>query len=322
MYLPLVSEYRDGFAKIHYRDWKGVQSALVCFCEFLIEEGISSMEQVTPKTITRLLAWAAENDRPAAKWNITYISTFMKWLLIEGRREAANPVIPGLHYRPDSFHEPRPYEEDQMRFIWKLQEERGTPLTCAVTALGEESGIRIGEMTRIRVQDVDMVKQRVFIVLPNKTSRERYAFFSEKTMKYLKEWLAVRRPDCGHDLLFHNTLGGPCTVDSIHDAMCSVLVKQPRSRVNVHEEGMDSWSTHRLRHTMASRLTSNGADASTVMAAGGWVTAHAMTGYARVNDTAARRGYDAAMERVREDKQPTLRSLSFTDYISQFHKAA
>jgi integrase len=321
MFLPIMTEYLDGFAKIHYRNHKCVQCALVCLCEFLIEEGITDMEQVIPKIITRFLAWGVEKRRSVYS-HIAYISTFMKWLIIEGRRKAANPVVPEMHYAPEPFREPRPFEEDQMQSIWKLLDQRGTPLTRLVMSLGEEGGIRIGEMTRIRLQDVDMVKQRILIVLPNKGSRERYAFFHDKTMKYLKEWLAARKPDCGHDRLIHNTLGDPCTVEQIHDSMCTVLLKQPRKRKTVHEDGMDAWSTHRLRHTMASRLTSNGADASTVMAAGGWVTARAMTGYARVNDTAARRGYDQAMERVRSPKKPSLRSLSFDDYIKQFSAAA
>jgi integrase len=321
VFQPLITEYLDGFAKYHYRSQRYVQSALVCFCEFLIDEGISDMELVTPKTITHFLAWGAKNGRSTNE-HVSYVSTFMKWLVVEERRKAANPVVPDMHYAPPRRRQPRPFEEDQMQFIWKLLDERGTSLTRLVMALGEEGGIRLGEMTRIRLQDVDMVKQRIFIVLPNKGSRERYTFFHDKTSKYLKEWLAVRKPDCGHDLLLHNTLGGPSTVDTIHNAMCSVLLKQAKKGNTVHEEGMDSWSTHRLRHTMASRLTSNGANASTVMAAGGWVTAQAMAGYARVNDTAARRGYDEAMERVRSKKPESRRSLSFSEYIEQFRSAA
>ncbi|MDG7000166.1 MAG: hypothetical protein JRN15_13755, partial [Nitrososphaerota archaeon] len=85
------------------------------------------MKQVTPKTITRFMAWGGENGRAAAQGDVTYISTFMKWLIVEGRREAANPVIPEMHYARKHFREPRPFEEDQMTFIWKLLEQRGTP---------------------------------------------------------------------------------------------------------------------------------------------------------------------------------------------------
>jgi integrase len=321
IFLPLVTEYLESFAKFHYLDQGGlrsVQCVLVCLCEFLIEEGITDMEQVSPKIITRFLAWGKDKNRSTHK-HIPYVSTFMKWLQIEGRRRAGNPVIPELHSIPGSHREPRPYEEDQMAFFWKVLAERGTAMTRLVMAIGEESGLRLGEITRIHLEDVDTVKQRIRVRLPNKGSRERYAFFHEKTAKYLKEWLAVRDPSCGHDLLLHNTHGGPSKVQSLHDAMCTVLLKQPPRRKDVHEEGMESWSTHRLRHTMASRLTSNGADAATVMAAGGWVTAQAMAGYARVNDTAARRGYDQAMERVLSAKAPALRSLSFSEYIEQFH---
>jgi hypothetical protein len=34
--------------------------------------------------------------------------------------------------------------------------------------------------------------------------RERYAFFSEKTVRYWKEWMAVRDPQCTHDHILHS----------------------------------------------------------------------------------------------------------------------
>ncbi len=156
VFQPLITEYLEGFAKYHYRSQRYVQSAMVCFCEFLIDEGISDMEQVTPKTITRFLAWGAKNGRSANE-HVSYVSTFMKWLVVEERRKAANPVVPDMHYAPPRRRQPRPFEEDQMQFIWKLLDERGTPMTRLVMALGEEGGIRLGEMTRIRLQDVDMM---------------------------------------------------------------------------------------------------------------------------------------------------------------------
>jgi len=53
---------------------------------------------------------------------------------------------------------------------------------------------------------------------------------------------------------------------------------------------------------MASNLVSAGADAATVMAAGGWKTYEAMCGYARVDSEVARRGYEDAMKRIKEAK--------------------
>jgi integrase/recombinase XerC len=80
----------------------------------------------------------------------------------------------------------------------------------------------------------------------------------------------------------------------------------------VNETGLDKWSTHRLRHTMASTLVSSGADAATVMASGGWKSYEAMAVYARVDTDVARRGYDEAMRRSQDQKQSAPNRKPFT----------
>jgi len=120
-----------------------------------------------------------------------------------------------------------------------------------------------------------MEQQRLFVRLPNKTNRERWAFFSHKTVQFYDAWIQARDPKCGHDYLFHNTLGHPLRPPTLADEFNRVLCTTCQGK-KIHDTGLDTWSTHRLRHTMATNLVSGGADAATVMAAGGWVTADSM----------------------------------------------
>lgn len=161
-------------------------------------------------------------------------------------------------------------------------------------------------------------------MLPNKGKRERYAFFSEKTKRYYAEWMAERKPrNANEDNLLLNTRGLRSTGTSLGREFARVLCKTYNGKPR-NEEGWDEWSTHALRHTMASNLASAGADAATVMAAGGWKTYEAMCGYARVDAEVARRGYEDAMKRVHEKKQQARRKkpLSLPDFLDRNRKKA
>jgi site-specific recombinase XerD len=88
----------------------------------------------------------------------------------------------------------------------------------------------------------------------------------------------------------------------------------------IHSEGLDEWSTHRLRHTMASNLASGGASITTIMGAGRWKSVSSMMIYTKNNEANARRNYDDAMRRVNEQATLTTstRSLSLEEFLAQY----
>jgi integrase/recombinase XerC len=84
-----------------------------------------------------------------------------------------------------------------------------------------------------------------------------------------------RAEDCGHDRLFHNSIGGQPLPDTMHRDLCRTFCKMYAGKV-IHDEGLEEWSTHRLRHTMASNLALGGTSVSTIMGAGGWKSVSSM----------------------------------------------
>ncbi len=322
-FLPIVQEFLDGFAAIHYREGYTLRKSIGPFFEFLQIEGVTSLEDVTPRTVTAYLAWGQKTDRRSVARSTSFVSTFFKWAIASGYRKAGNPVVPLIHGTRQRWRMPRPLEKDQLEFTWKLLCERGNARLRLAAAIAEEAGLRIGEICRLRVEDVDLKQQRLFVRLPNKGNRERYAFFSEKTKRYYDEWMAERDPRGKHDVLLHNTLGNPCLVQQLGKEFSKVLCKTFLGQ-QVHETGWDKWSTHRFRHTMASNLVTAGADAATVMAAGGWKTYEAMCGYARVDADVARHGYEEAMSRVQQQKEqaPRKKALSPAEFLELKRKKA
>lgn len=308
----LALEYINGFAALHYApDGRKVQSALGRFFRFLNAQGIASLEDVTARTITQYLAWSERSGWRGAGDTISRIATFFNWQILEGRRQAGNPVIGLLHNARRKQSVPRPLLQEDLNLAWKLLEERGNARLRLATAIAEEAGLRNGEICRLRIADVDMVEQRLFVRLPTKTKRERFAHFSHQTKRRFEEWMKERDPDCGHDFLLHNFYGRPCQVTALGGEFHRVLCKTYKGRP-VNETGFDRWSIHRLRHTMATNLTSGGADAATVMAAGGWRSFSAMAGYAQVDPAVARRGYEQAMRRAMENNLAVPRTTVLT----------
>jgi integrase/recombinase XerC len=316
-------EYFGGFAPLHYRDIYTVRKHLGHFFEYLNLEEINSLEAVTPKVVTAYLAWGISNDHRSVTQSVSPISTFFKWAIAMEYRKFANPVVSLIHRKPQPKRLPRPLEVGEMSDSWEMLISRGNARLRLAAAIGEESGPRISEICRIRLQDVDETGQRIFIQLPNKTMTERWVFFGEKTKKYLKEWLPERDPDCGHDRLLHNTLGNVSNAQSLGQEFNRVLCKTNRGK-KVNDTGFEQWSTHRLRHTMATNLVSGGANASTVMTALGHSTFEAMCGYARVDTAVSRRGYDEAMKRSKEERKsaPRKKTLSPSEFLEYCRKKA
>jgi len=318
IFMPILEEYVSTYVKIHYRKPYGARNALSYFFLFLNEVGIANLDDVTPKVITRFLAWEVERGGPKGPKYLSYVTTFFDWMIGEGRRVHANPVVPRIHRLKAPQRLPRPYSEEEVAEIWRLLTERGNARVRLAVAIGEEAGLRIGEVCNLRLQDVDMAKQTLFVRTPNKTDRSRQCFFHSRTLHYLDLWMQERDPNCGHDFLLHNTRNNPCTPNALNLEFRSVLClwrRRGKNAIKANETGLDSFSFHRLRHYMATSMARGGADAQAIMAQGGWVTASAMCGYAEVDPTQAARAYNEAMERARAESQvPTKRVSGFEIY--------
>jgi integrase/recombinase XerC len=317
----IVDEYLKGFASLHYQDLGDVRTAFGSFFSFLNEHHVESLDDVKPKIVTQYLSWAKNLGRLSVPRTIARISVFFDWMIAEERREAANPVLGQIHGFRQKKRLPRPLDANQLDFTWQLLQQRGNARLRFATAIGEESGLRIGEVCNLRIGDVDPLQQTVFVRLPNKTKTERSTFFSDKTKQYFSEWMEERNPNCDHDHLLHNTLSDPLSGWTLTEEFKRTLCKTYEGK-KIHDIGLDKWSFHRLRHTMASNLVAGGADAAAVMKCGGWKTFDAMAGYARVEDDLSRRSYNEAIRRAQNQKQsePPKRTITPTELLERRNK--
>jgi integrase/recombinase XerC len=319
----LVTEYLEGFAKQRYTDTRAVRGAFGPFFRFLQEKSILSIEVISPTTITKYLEWAEHEGLGAPKRSISFLSVFFQWTIYMGHRKGANPVVPRFHGFNQVRKNPRPLLPEEADFGWQLLRERGNSMVRLFMALGEEAGLRISELARIRLEDVDINGRRVFVRNPTKNKKTRWANFSSKTVQCYAEWMAERDPACGHDFLFYNVKKGPPSAETLRRQMKLVLLKEDKGK-KLHETGFDDWSSHRLRHSMASNLLNAGADASVIMAQGGWSSLEAMSAYLKVDPAHSLQSYDEAMRRHQEGKKlkPRKRSMDFNEYLSHTNTTA
>lgn len=320
-FLPLLNEYIRTFAMSHYRKLHKVRLGLGFFFEFLTESAVLSIDDVDSKMVSAYLAWGRDNDHKSVATCIGFVTKFFDWMIVEGRRMTANPVVRGFHTVRQPKRKPRPFEDDTLQQIWELLNVRGNERLRLVAALAEESGLRIGEISNLRLEDINLKNQTVFVRLPNKNMEERYGFFHDKTKRYLQEWSAVRKALRAGDYLLHNQNGKPCKPDQIREEFSRVLLKEFRGKKQ-HEVGFDEWSGHRFRHTMASLLADGGANAAAIMATGGWNSFSAMSGYARVSPDTSRRSYEESMRRGRASrKKPKSTEVGLLEYVAQSSQA-
>lgn len=123
----------------------------------------------------------------------------------------------------------------------------------AIIDLLISTGIRIGELCIIKLEDIDLKNKTLLI--HGKGRKERMLFISSNdTINNLQKWLDLRHNN-QNNYLFLNRYGNPLTIHSIEDIFFKY---RNLSKIN------PSSTPHYLRHTFATNLLINGADIRSV----------------------------------------------------------
>jgi site-specific recombinase XerD len=288
-YAPVLQEYLEAVIPrfLAAATFNQVRCNLSAFFHYLRLRRIRSLNTVTPKTISGFLTELQTRRIKSAGRVTGNVRLFFDWLIFTGKRRLPNPVIPKFHTSVTITRLPRPYESNEMEDIRTLAEQSGDLRLCLAIAIGEESGLRISEICNLRLQDIDLEKYRLFVRLPNKTNRERFASFHTRTRTLMIRWLS-ERADVGHDFLFTGWRERPLRKHSLR-----ILT----NRALCGEGKLISFSYHRLRHTAASKVYP-AMDPLSVMHTFGWESQKVMQNYTRLLPQTARESYARAMDKV------------------------
>lgn len=181
------------------------------------------------------------------------VRTFFKFL----HRERIVKKNPAAGIRAPKRDQPLPKAlsvDDMDRFFAGNAEARARDR--AIFELLYSSGLRVGELTSLKVPDLDL--RNGWVRVMGKGSKERYVPVGSKALKSLEEYLPVREVletlkglGAGTGALFLNARGGPLSSRSIRR-----ILKRCLHAVGLARDA----SPHTFRHSFATHLLYGGAD--------------------------------------------------------------
>lgn len=174
---------------------------------------------------------------------IKIVRAFLKWAQ-EYYELKMNIKIPFLRLvRQEKIKDYIFYSKDQIDIVLSLSNVKEK----AMISLLFDTGMRIDEMRKIRIEDFDFDRQRVLIL--GKGRKYATVFFTNKTRSYIYNYMNENNINYG--FLFQSKRNDyqPYTKDALR-----VKMKKAFERA-----GFKNFTPHQLRHSFATDLIENGA---------------------------------------------------------------
>ena len=177
-------------------------------------------------------------------------------------------------------------QHEYQRFLHVIERPRDR----AIFLLLLRSGIRIGELVAVRLEDLRLAQLELTIPLGRKNRRGRVVYFSCDARQALDLYLPHRRQGRS-DFLFPSPSHRPLSTRTVQRLFTGYA----------RAAGLNpGYTTHCLRHTFASELLNAGADLVTVQQLLGHDTLALTQRYARLSEPRKRYVYELAMTQVEQ----------------------
>jgi integrase len=290
-FAPIVNEFlEDAKARLLSRSsLEYLRSNLSAFFELVLRKRIRSLETIKPHHISEFLVEHRIACPKSGGKAAIDIHAFFDWAIRMKHRKVPNPVVLSFHSWKAPRRKPRPYTQAELVTIRSLVKD--DPQLKLAVEIGSESGLRISEVANLRVEDVDLERQVLFVRLPTKTRVERYVPFHDRTREALESWLKLR-PDTDHNFLFVGRDNRPLRKYTLRLKLNSIVCGPG---------GLSEFSFHRLRHTAASAVHP-ALDAESIKKTFGWQSNDGVQTYTLVSPRSIRRSFITAMERLDQEK--------------------
>lgn len=215
------------------------------FLEFLNTKGIDCIEAISRKDVEAFIEH--EQDRGmkpmTVRGRLGLIKAFLRYLIEEGvvRHEVLSKRISVKV--PDAL--PKAIApEDVKALLAMIDNTRNRALVLMLL----RTGMRIGKLLALRIQDIDLREQKVFIHEARKTGMGRVVYFSADAKDALVAWLEQKDPR--EDVLAYGK-----KYESITYAAARTMFLRYLKKAELLHKG---YTLHCLRHTFASELLNAG----------------------------------------------------------------
>ncbi len=229
------------------------------FLSFLEVEGITNLDDVTyPEA--RLYATELYDkglSRASISRKVSSIRSFFKFA--NARYEINDSAFRSLHHPKKEERLPAFFYEEEMELLFAScdGQDKKSLRDYALLELLYATGIRVSELTSIKMQDID--DQLGIVLVMGKGRKERYVPFGSFAKSALDAYREKSRLELmkqkEHDLLFVNLRGDPLTDRGVRHILSMMM-----ERASLHSKIYP----HMIRHSFATHLLAGGADMRTV----------------------------------------------------------
>jgi integrase/recombinase XerC len=270
----------------------------VGFREYLTEKGlVDQLMDVGLMDHFHIRGFVASQFGKAAKTSINRRISALKSLFSYLVREGVIRVNPALNIKSLKTDSKMPgtLSVDEMDRFFKGN-ETSSKRDRAIFELLYSSGVRVGELASLRLEDIDLDNGWVRVL--GKGAKERYAVLGAKAVGALEDYLeeSGRKPPKaqgapGREPLFLNSRGGALSDRSVRRILKTMLLK-----AGIETDA----SPHTFRRSFATHLLQSGADLRSIQELLGHSALSTTQRYTRVELGKLMEVYDRAHPRSRE----------------------
>ena len=223
-----------------YETRKGYRNVLI---QFLYQYPDTMPSQITHAQIKAYILKRIKEENISKSTQNHLVSTFKAFY---GRLLNQYDKVENL-YRPEKEqHLPKTLTPDE---VARLLKQVGNLKHKCMLMLMYGSGLRVGELVRLRHKDLDFIEKTVFVD-NGKHYKDRFSILSEKSIAYLKKYFKEHKPT-PVNWVFESPDGGHYSTRSVQLIFAEALAK---AKINKQV------STHSLRHTFATELVKSTSD--------------------------------------------------------------
>ncbi len=255
------------------------------FLEFAKAKGITCIEAVSRKDLAAFIEH--EQDRgmkPASvRGRLCSVKAFLRYLVEEDvvRHEVLSRSISVKI--PDAL--PKAIAPEDVRALLSVIDGIRSIRNRAMILMLLRTGMRIGELLALRMEDIDLREQKVFIYEAKKTGVGRVVYFSSDAKDALVAWLEKKDPR--EDVLFY----GQSNLCLTYAGARAMFVGYLEKAGLLHK----GYTLHCLRHTFASELLNAGMRLECLQPLLGHTSVEVTRRYARLTDKTREEEYFRAM---------------------------
>ncbi|MHA6258698.1 tyrosine recombinase XerC [Sporosarcina sp. CAU 1771] len=229
------------------------------FLLFLKTEGIVELNEVTYPEARLYVTVLYDNglSRNTISRKISSIRSFFRFA--NARYQINDASFRSLHHPKKEERLPAFFYEEEMEQLFSSceGEDKKSLRDRAILELLYATGIRVSELTSIKMNDID--DHLGIVLVMGKGRKERYVPFGSFAQQALDSYRTLSRPQLmkskEHEMLFVNLRGDPLTDRGVRYVL-SAMVEQASLHSKIYP--------HMIRHSFATHLLASGADMRTV----------------------------------------------------------